>query len=274
MTLPSIAVSMPSLNWGSYIGAAISSVLDQKYPHAQLAVMDGGSTDGALGVIHKHAPRLHYWRSHKDEGWVSAIVEGFKHTSAEIMCVMGSDDMHLPWTLQTVGQIFRDCPEVQWLTTEVLMVIDAFNIPEMCWCINGFSQGGWHRKENLIHEDSKPGASFIEAEATFWRRSLWDKAGGGYDMRFPNAYDYELWDRFMDLAPLYSVNIPLACFRRHSLDQISGGRRHIYVEQCKAILNRHKPKEWSETRHYVRRRPDDGTFYTRTWAPGVQSLVA
>ena len=61
----------------------------------------------------------------------------------------------------------------------------------------------------------------VQQESTFWRRSLWERAGGRLDTSFPLAADLDLWARFWRHAKLYGVAVPLAGIRRHS------GQRHI-----------------------------------------------
>jgi hypothetical protein len=46
----------------------------------------------------------------------------------------------------------------------------------------------------------------------FWRRSLYDKAGG-LNLSYNLAADFELWTRFARHADLWTVNMPLAAFR-------------------------------------------------------------
>jgi cellulose synthase/poly-beta-1,6-N-acetylglucosamine synthase-like glycosyltransferase len=55
---PRISIVMPSFNQATYLEEAICSVLDQKYPDLEFMILDGGSTDGSLEIIERHASRL------------------------------------------------------------------------------------------------------------------------------------------------------------------------------------------------------------------------
>jgi hypothetical protein len=56
---------------------------------------------------------------------------------------------------------------------------------------------------------------YIQQESTFWRRSLWDRAGSRVDDSRRNASDFELWVRFFRYAHLYSVDALIGGFRSH-----------------------------------------------------------
>jgi glycosyltransferase involved in cell wall biosynthesis len=240
---PSIAIVTPSFNQSQFLPACIASVLDQDYTGLQYAIVDGGSTDGSVEIIKSKAGSLHYWRSHPDEGPYAAIAEGFAKTHAGILGWINSDDILLPWALRVVGGIFRDCPEVEWITTETPMNIDTDGLPRLGrFCggpIPGFNMAGFQHRENLAVPGSPPGAQFIQQESTFWRRSLWDKAGAKFDNRFKFAGDFELWDRFFEYAQLFSVNLPLGAFRRHDARQRSIGNFAQYIAECEKVLSRH-----------------------------------
>ena len=54
---------------------------------------------------------------------------------------------------------------------------------------------------------------FIQQEGTFWRRSLWEEAGGALDLKYSLAAECELWHRFFRFSQLHSVDLPLGLFR-------------------------------------------------------------
>ena len=60
MSPPTISIVTPSYNQGSFLEAAIESILSQEYPALEYVVMDGGSTDGSVEIIERYADRLTY----------------------------------------------------------------------------------------------------------------------------------------------------------------------------------------------------------------------
>jgi glycosyltransferase involved in cell wall biosynthesis len=201
--------------------------------------MDGGSSDRSVEIIKSRADELHHWTSRPDRGPYHAIADGFATTDADIMGWIGSDDILLPWALRIVGGIFRDCPNVEWITTETPLNIGPDGLPHWTWRIPGFSKRGFRSRENSLGPNAPPFAATIQQESTFWRRTLWKKAGARFAADCKLAGDFELWDRFFEHAKLYSIDLPLGAFRHHGEIQKSVGSRAQYVEECEAVLARH-----------------------------------
>jgi hypothetical protein len=235
--LPRISVVTACLNRANFLDDALKSVLDQDYPAVEYVVVDGGSTDGSVEVIRRYEPRLAWWVSEKDNGHFHALNKGFARTTGEVMAWLNSDDKYTPWAFQVVGEIFATFPEVQWLTTLYPLIWDARGRATRCKYTPGFSRRGFMRGEYL----PRPGAYapyWIQQESTFWRRSLWERAGGRVDESLRIAGDFELWARFFEHAELYGVATPIGGFRVHG-DQLSTTHLEKYVQTCSDILSRH-----------------------------------
>ena len=82
----------------------------------------------------------------------------------------------------------------------------------------------------------------IQQESTFWRRSLWERAGGKLDTSFPLGGDFELWARFFKLAGLYAIDTPLGGFRVHG-EQRSVREREQYDSDVRRALTQHGGRE-------------------------------
>jgi glycosyltransferase involved in cell wall biosynthesis len=241
-SLPTIALVTPSFNQGSWLDATMRSVLDQRYPALQYVVMDGASTDGSVAVIERHASQLASWASAPDAGQYDALNRGFARTDGEIMGWLNSDDLHTPWTLRTVGMLFARFPEVEWISSLYPMFWDTEGSLTGCEPLQGFSRRAILAGEFLPVAGAYA-QGFIQQESTFWRRSLWERAGGALDLRYGLAADYALWMRFASLTDCVGVTLPLAGFRRQPAQRTvtagesyrreaerclleAGGRRH------------------------------------------------
>ena len=212
--LPTIALVTPSRDQAPYLEATLRSVLDQGYPRLRYAVVDGGSRDGSAAIIARYGERLAWWVSEPDDGPVEALNKGFAHVEGEVMGWLNSSDLHLPWTLHTVAAVFRDLPEVEWvlgLQTEADAGGRPFAVHARRW-----------NRYDLLAGDYR----WLQQESVFWRRSLWERAGGRLDPRVRHACDLALWLRFADLAPLYHVPLPLGVYRHHGERRGTAGGRY------------------------------------------------
>ena len=235
--IPKISIITPCYNQGHWLLSSTKSILDQNYSNIEYVIMDGGSTDGSREIIQSIEERLHEWKSEKDDGQYSAINNGFLLTQGCVMGWLNGDDIHFPWTLSIVGEIFAALPQVRWLTTCYPIVVDTENRPRDCREARGFSRYGILKGETLAGSNGYV-FSGIQQESTFWRRDLWEQAGGRLETEFDYAGDFDLWMRFAKHADIYSVTVPLAGFRRHG-DQKTSRDMGRYRSQAMESFRRH-----------------------------------
>ena len=231
--LPRISIVTPSYNQAQFLAATLDSVLMQGYPNLEYIVMDGGSTDGSFEIIQRYAPSLAYWRSAPDGGHYDAINKGFARATGDIMGWLNSDDMYFPWTLRTVASMLTACPEIEWLTTLERATWDWHG-----FCVQYYPMTGYSRDAFLAgrYLPASPFGGCIQQESTFWRRSVWEKAGGAIDLNFTLAGDFDLWARFYQHAELYGTFSPLAGFRYQDA-QRSKQQHEAYMHEANRSLH-------------------------------------
>ncbi len=151
----------------------------------------------------------------QDKGMYDGINRGFSKATGEVMAWLNSDDMYHPFALQTVSQVFNKFDRVSWIT----------GIPNSYNCFGSrsgfdhfpaaysrkFLQDGYYNVKYI----EKFGFNWIQQESTFWRRDLWNKAGGRLDTQYKYAADFYLWQEFAKHADLVKVNSFLGGFRVH-----------------------------------------------------------
>lgn len=215
----------------------IQSVINQNYADLEYIIMDGGSSDDSKDIIKKYSSFLKAWRSEKDNGQYDSLNKGFNLSSGkpqDVMAWLNSDDKYLPWTLEVVAEIFGKFPEVEWITTLYPLIWDSGGRPVRIlererFCAEDFLLGKNCRKD------------FLQQESTFWRRSLWERAGGRLETKWELAGDFELWTRFFRHAHCYGIATILGGFREHK-NQKTANTLQKYIKESETILNEEKQK--------------------------------
>lgn len=241
ITYPKISIITATYNRADFLEQTILSIINQNYPNLEYIIIDGGSTDGTLEIIKKYKQYINYWVSEKDNGMYDAIQKGFDHATGDILGWLNSDDLYFEWTFSTVAKLFTKFSDVEWISSNQLINIDENSNALKASEIDGYSRAGYLKGEHLPSSKSKFKLEYVMQESTFWRRSLWEKAGAKLDLSLKYAGDADLWFRFFNHAILYDVSVPLAKFRVHG-NQITGDLRQKYEDEVDILLERYGDK--------------------------------
>jgi glycosyltransferase involved in cell wall biosynthesis len=226
VTWPRITIVTPVRNGARFIEETIRSIVYQGYPNLEYIVVDGGSSDGTVEIIRKYEKHISWWVSRRDRGVYDALNNGFAHSTGDIMGWLNASDLLHTNGLFVVGSVFASLRAVEWLTGRPTrfnpngMTVDIRNLPS------------WSRYRFLAGANK-----YIQQESTFWRRSLWEKAGGELNAAYRDVGDFDLWVRFFRHARLYSVDALIGGYRFHP-DAISTMDMERYNERCDKIIER------------------------------------
>jgi glycosyltransferase involved in cell wall biosynthesis len=239
--LPIVSIVTPALNQGQFLERTIQSVLKQEYPTLEYVVQDGGSTDGTARILAEYRSKLSQVASLKDAGQANALNCGFQRSTGEIMAWLNADDLLLPGTISYVVNFFLSHPDVD--------VVYGHRI-----CIDAHDRevGRWILPP---HADAVlPWANYIPQETLFWRRRIWEKAGGYLDEAYQFAMDWELLLRFQQAGARFA-RLPrfLGAFRVHA-DQKTAVLAHIGAQDAQRLHSQYhgRPVTWLEIRYHVR----------------------
>jgi len=220
---PLISIVIPSYNQARFLEQSITSVLDQEYPNLELIIVDGGSTDGSLGIIKTYESNLHWWCSEPDKGQADAINKGFSQTNGEILAWLNADDCYYSHCLLQIADWLCARPDVDVVYGNRLL------IDEM-----GREVGRWILPPHNDHVLTW--ADFVPQETLFWRRALWEKVDQRLDASLDFAMDWDLLLRFRD-AGAHMVHLPhfLGLFRVYSQQKTSSKMDQIGLKEMQEL---------------------------------------
>jgi SAM-dependent methyltransferase len=174
----------PNLNQAHFLEQARLSVQQQAYPCLEHILQDGEPSDSPARVLNL----------------------AFGGSVGEIMSWLAADDLLLPGALAAVAACFHDQPGVDVVYGQQV-IIDAAG-------------------QEVGREIVPPGAErylawtdCLPRDGVFWRRSIWDRAGGGMDEGFSLAASrWELLLRYQRLGARFA-RLPrfLVAARTHPL---------------------------------------------------------
>ena len=221
---PRITIVTAVRNCARYIEEAICSVLDQGYPNLEYIIVDGLSTDGTVDIVRKYEKHLAWWVTQADKNVYQALNTGFSRSSGQILGWLNASDKLHPNSLYVVGSAFVELPSIEWITgrptqfSEDGMTIGLFAVPR------------WSRQRYLAGANQH-----IQQESTFWRRSLWERAGASLSEAYKDVGDVDLWVRFFRQARLYPIDALIGGWREHP-DSISHSDLESYNRNLNTII--------------------------------------
>jgi glycosyltransferase involved in cell wall biosynthesis len=189
---PLVSIITPSFNQGMFIEATIQSVITQDYPDLEYWIIDGGSQDGSLEVIHRYADRLTGWISEPDEGQADAINKGFRLAQGEIIAWINSDDLYRPHAIHRAVAALGAHPEVG------LVYSDVDSIDARGELFNRMRYDQWQLVDLMAFK-------ILGQPSVFFRRSVLE-AAGVLEPSYHYLLDHHLWLRMALFSKLGYVS--------------------------------------------------------------------
>lgn len=225
---PRISVITPSYNQGQFLGECLDSVFRQGYPDLEVLVIDGGSTDGSVGIIKANEARLAYWCSEPDAGQGAAINKGLRLATGELVAWLNADDFYLPGALAHVARAYRQNPRASFYFGDGLRVDKS-----------GDSVGAFFPSGNVSFDLRALvyGLNCLLQPATFINRAKLSEVGP-LNPALRYGLDTDLWIRLAAHAPPSPVAAPLAVSREYPETKTATGS-FARVEELRQIAERH-----------------------------------
>ena len=165
------------------IRQCIQSVISQNYPNLEYIIIDGGSTDHTLQVIHEYSEHIQVLISEPDNGIYDAMNKGIRLATGDVVGILNADDHFAAAdVLQSVARIFAQ-QNIEALYGDLDIIDQDQQV------IRKWRSGKCNRNSFKL--------GFMPAHPTFYcRRNLFDQFGF-YSPDHGSAADYELMLRLM-----------------------------------------------------------------------------
>ncbi len=221
MKEPLFSIAMPVLNAGFFLERALRSALEQQGVAHEVLVADGGSTDGGVAIVRRHADRLAWWCSEPDGGQSAALNKAFAKARGQYLLWLNGDDLLLPGTLAAAAeQIEGDGAKPLWLVGNMVVIDEQDRI------LRCLRDGAWH---DCLYRHAPvrvygPGAIFS--------RELFARVGG-FDESLHYCMDSDLWLRFQRAGARYvRIERYIWGFRYHPASKTNSGGAGSEAEQA------------------------------------------
>jgi glycosyltransferase involved in cell wall biosynthesis len=221
------SIVIPSFNQGPFLEECLELLIRQAGDDTELIVVDGGSRDESAPLIRRHARHLAWWCSEPDQGQSDALIKGFARAKGEWLGWINSDDLLLDGALETVRTFLDAHPQAEWVVGGGRMIdaagrlVRAYTAPT----------------RPLRATDLAPWTdTWFGQPGCFFRRDLYERAGGTIATRLHYAMDLDLWLRLGRLAPLLPIPTELGAYRLHDESKTVAQRAPMETEVVQVLL--------------------------------------
>jgi glycosyltransferase involved in cell wall biosynthesis len=203
-------------NGKQHLEQTILSVIGQTYSNIEYLVIDGGSTDGTLDIIHRYSDHIDYWVSEPDKGISDAFNKGITSAQGDIIGIINADDWY---EADTVDLVVRQMQDADVIYGKIRFWND-------------------HKKEQVVAADHRglKRQMTVHHPSVFVHRRAYEQ-WGLFLIEYRDAMDYDLLLRFyLKKAKFVYVNHVLSNMRR-------GGNSHNawrgIIKEAKLIKERY-----------------------------------
>ena len=166
------------------IDETIQSVLGQLYGNIEYLIVDGGSTDNTIPIIHKYSNRIHYFITEPDKSLYDALNKGIKAATGDIIGILHSDDVFNDNNvIDDIVTIFNENVNIDLVYGDALFVNYDYK-PIRFYNSSSFKPFMFYFGFQPAHT-----ATFIKTEA--------HRKYGLYDENYKIAGDFDLLSRFI-----------------------------------------------------------------------------
>lgn len=202
---PLISIIVAVYNNAVTLQRCIDSVASQSYPHKELVIIDGGSTDGTVEIIKRNSDKIDCWVSEPDRGIYHAFNKGLDRTKGDWIYFLGSDDYL--WDNYTLSRVSEQLINIVDINCESRLVYGKVARVSPQGDVLEIVNQPWSQVQRSFLQ-----LSSICHQGVFHKRTLFE-VHGQFDESFSIAGDYELLLRELknkDSSPIFLPELIIA----------------------------------------------------------------
>ena len=104
---PLVSIVTVTMNAAETLQQTINSVYSQTYDNIEHIIIDGGSTDLTLSIIHQNIDKIEYFVSENDSGIYNAMNKGIALSQGDYICLLNADDSYSEDYIQKAIDVAR-----------------------------------------------------------------------------------------------------------------------------------------------------------------------
>lgn len=204
-----VSVVTTTYNAAAYVEESLRSILNQTFSEFEYLIIDDGSTDETAEIVTSYSARDNRIRFHSLEtnrGPATARNIGIELATGKWIAILDSDDVALPTRLeQQLAYVAAD-PGIVLLGSACIEidagghVIKTHHYPS--------------RHSDLVYRLERSQAFPPHSSCLYNTHAV--RRLGGFNLRFTQAEDLDLWQRLGETGKLASLPQPLLKIRKHS----------------------------------------------------------
>ncbi len=222
-----VSIITITFNSESTLIDTIDSVLNQTYKDIEYIIIDGGSTDSTISIIHSYKNKISKFISEKDNGIYDALNKGIKLSTGDIIGVLHSDDFY------TNHHVIENIINTFQLYQADAVYADLFYVDKNDTAkIYRKWKSGKYQHGMFMNGWMPPHPTF------FVKHSVYEKHGS-FNLNLVSAADYELMLRF-----IHKHKIKLAYLPEFIIKMRVGGKSNVSLKN-RLLANKEDRKAWA-----------------------------
>lgn len=204
MKKPKVSVIMPVYNAEKHLKYSIESILEQTFTDFEFIIINDGATDKSKSIIESyHDPRIRIVDNEENSGLAKVRNRGIDEAKAEYIAWLDADDISHPHRLEKQVQILEKNPEIGVCGTWVKTIGGEVNHKWRYPTNSEFLRG------RMLFDDP------LATSSVMLRINLLVEYNQYFDLNFPPAEDYELWERLSCCCKITNIPKILTYYRLH-----------------------------------------------------------